>query len=185
MPRACWEDASARFIGDMTTTPQQVANYFLDRADKEDVPISQMKLLKLVYIAYGWYLALTDDRLFDEGVEAWEHGPVIPSLYHEFKHFGKHPITAKATQTDWFSEEVFEPRIPLDNSELHFVLSKVWAAYKIFDAWSLRNKTHEDGSPWKEVFDPNSRGVLLNDSSIKEHYKERIKKYIKAAQSAA
>lgn len=53
--------------------------------------MSLLKLIKLVYLAYGWSIAL-DYRLFDEPIVAWKHGPVIRSLYHEFKHFGAAPI---------------------------------------------------------------------------------------------
>src|SRR5277367_2017193 len=74
-----------------------VANYFLDRADQSGKKLDPMQLLKLVYFAHGWYLADSGAPLIDEMVEAWRYGPVIPSLYHEFKAFGKNPITRKAS----------------------------------------------------------------------------------------
>lgn len=45
-------------------TPQHVANFFLDRAEEEGFPLTQLKLMKLVYIAYGWHLAITGEALF-------------------------------------------------------------------------------------------------------------------------
>jgi len=44
-----------------------------------------MKLQKLVYYAHGWHLALNNEPLIDEQVECWQYGPVISSLFHEFK----------------------------------------------------------------------------------------------------
>lgn len=69
-----------------------VANYLLDLADASGDPVSPMKLQKLLYYAHGWHLAVTDRPLLNEFVEAWRWGPVIPSIYHEFKEFGDAPI---------------------------------------------------------------------------------------------
>ncbi|MEO0637649.1 MAG: type II toxin-antitoxin system antitoxin SocA domain-containing protein [Pseudomonadota bacterium] len=145
------------------------------------MPISQLKLMKLVYIAYGWHLALNEIRLYDEPIYAWEHGPVVRSIYDEFKNFGKRPITRRATEVDWDTFELMEPRVPEDDAETRWVLDRVWATYKDFRAWTLRNKTHEAGGPWDKVYDPKVRDVKLNDDDIREHYVQRISAYIDAA----
>ena len=69
-------------------TPSHIANYFLYVARKENIDMSPLKLMKLVYFAYAWYLYLTDQDLFSEEIQAWKHGPAIRSLYDEFKRFG-------------------------------------------------------------------------------------------------
>ncbi|OQY42717.1 MAG: hypothetical protein B6240_13665 [Desulfobacteraceae bacterium 4572_87] len=46
--------------------------------------ISNLKLQKLVYYAQGFYLALYDEPLFNEPIEAWTHGPVIRELYRSY-----------------------------------------------------------------------------------------------------
>lgn len=43
--------------------------------------ISAMKLQKLVYYAQAWHLAWEDAPLFEEKVEAWANGPVVPALF--------------------------------------------------------------------------------------------------------
>lgn len=70
-----------------------VAKYLLILVDREagDV-ITQLKLQKLMYIAQGIHLALYDAPLFKEEIEAWQHGPVVRELYHEFKVYGTDPI---------------------------------------------------------------------------------------------
>ena len=35
-----------------------VANFLLDLADERSVPLTQMSLLKILYFAHGWYLAI-------------------------------------------------------------------------------------------------------------------------------
>lgn len=159
-------------------SPQQVANFFLDKSDGEGLPMTQLKLMKLVYIAYGWVLALTDKRLFDEPIEAWQHGPVIESLYHEFKHFRKAPISGRSEDVDYDTWEVVEPRIPDDDTDTNKILNKVWAAYRHFRAWDLRNKTHENDGPWARVYVNGMQGIVLKDDDIREHYVDRISKYL-------
>jgi uncharacterized phage-associated protein len=160
---------------------QRVANFFLEKAYQESVPLTAMKLQKLVYIAYGWHLALTDEKLFSEGIEAWQHGPVIPSLYHEFKHFKGGPITSFATSFDYDSGQEIVPKVQDAQGSTTMVLSKVWNIYKRFGGWSLREKTHEEGGPWHRVFEENKMGIELKDEDIKDHYKKRIAAYLAAA----
>ena len=51
-----------------------------------------MKVLKLVYMAHGFNLAITDDPLINDRVEAWKFGPVIRPLYGKLKQFGSGAI---------------------------------------------------------------------------------------------
>ncbi len=40
-----------------------------------------MKLQKLVYYTQAWSLVWDDKTLFNDRIEAWANGPVVPSLY--------------------------------------------------------------------------------------------------------
>ncbi len=174
----------------MTYTPQHIANYFLDRAAEEGKRLSPLKLVKLVYIAYGWYLALKDQKLFNEPIEAWQHGPVIPSVYHEFKHYGSSPIVGNSVTVDYedlegkLNLEISTPRVPDTDAEANIVLDNVWKSYKDYTAWQLREMTHEDGTPWKRVYVDGVRGIKMQDDHIREHYVDRIGQYIEASSTS-
>ncbi len=163
---------------EMKTTPQKVANYFLDQAEREGIAITPMKLVKLVYIAYGWYIALTNERLFHEKIQAWEHGPVIPSIYHEFKKFGSNPINCRSYELNMSSLEIAVPRIDESKEDALLILSKVWASYRSFTGLNLSDKTHEAGSPWHKVYDPKQKHLTLEDDDIKTHYTMKIRTYL-------
>ena len=67
-----------------------VANYLIDLAKKENKNLTQLGLMKRVYIAHGFSLAINKESLLDnrfDKVEAWKYGPVIPSVYHSFKQY--------------------------------------------------------------------------------------------------
>src|SRR4051812_39910789 len=82
-----------------------IANEFLRLAKEDKAQISPLKLQKLVYFAHGWYLALAGKPLIEERVQAWQFGPVIPTLYREFKRYGNSPIASPAMREDWIDED--------------------------------------------------------------------------------
>ena len=162
-------------------TPQHVANFFLDQAEQEKHYITQLKLLKLVYMGYGWVAAVLEKKLFNEPIEAWQHGPVVASLYHEFKHFGNKPITNHHATTFDLEEgkKATTPRIDdiEELGELNFILKLVWDIYKRYSAWDLRNKTHEADTPWKSCYEKNQTKAI-EFSAIRDHFSERISRYL-------
>lgn len=166
----------------MTYTASHIANFMLDKADDEARPITNMKLQKLVYIAYGWALAVLDRKLFEEPIEAWDHGPVIPSLYHEFKQFRGHPINERSIIYDLDDNDVCEPYLDAGDEDLALVLGRVWDVYKGFSAWSLRNMAHQDGTPWKQVYNPNVQSKEIPDNLIKPHFEAKIRQYLDDAE---
>ena len=150
----------------MSYSAIQVANTFLDLAKSEKETLSVMKLLKLVYLAHGWNLAITDSPLINEPVEAWQYGPVVSSIYHEFKCYGNEPITDKAISWSSFNESV-----PKESFE-YSVVEKVWNVYKQFTGIQLSNKTHEPNTPWSETWSRETpRGTDISNDVIKRHFK--------------
>ena len=63
----------------MVHTPLAIANAFIERALREEYPITHMKVQKLVYIAHGWSLGIRGEDLINENIMAWKYGPVIAS----------------------------------------------------------------------------------------------------------
>jgi uncharacterized phage-associated protein len=118
-----------------------VANYILGISretpeDEEYDLISHMKLQKLVYFCQGFFLALYGRPLFSEPIEAWQHGPVCPTLYHLLKNYGALPITP-----------IIEPeKIQLEEQE-KYVINMVYDYYGQYSASYLRKMTHREG-PW-------------------------------------
>lgn len=154
-----------------------IANYFLAKAEKERIPMFPMKLQKLVYFAHGWHLGLYEKPLIDERIQAWEFGPVIRTLYDEFKEFGKEPIRRPAESLNYISErqfEVFTPEVPQEDTLTRALLDRVWDVYKTFSASQLSAMTHDTGSPWARTY-PNNAGVrnlTIEDGVITDAFKK-------------
>lgn len=160
-----------------------VANYFLDLADRDGVPVSPMKLQKLLYYAHGWHLAITDKPLLDEQVEAWQFGPVVASIYHEFKEFGPNPIKGTRYHSilpkgQGFGFKISTPKIDECEGDVAFVkdlIEKVWNVYKGYSAVQLSKMTHQPGSPWdlawKAMGPVKRKSKDIDDEDIKKHFK--------------
>jgi uncharacterized phage-associated protein len=107
--------------------------------DKGDI-ISNLKLQKMMYYLQGFNLAFFDEKLFEDDIEAWQYGPVVPSIYYNFKDFGKGAI--------FLSEEVEE--VQLGSSEQEDMFHQVMEEYGKFSAIRLMEMTHNE-IPWKST----------------------------------
>ena len=148
-----------------TIQPIDVANFFLSAMDDDagDL-ISNLKIQKLVYYAQGVHLAMFDTILFDEEILAWEHGPVVSSLYQEFKAFGKNAIEPNFTE---FDMNVF-------TEDQKNMLKDVYNTFGQFSAWVLRNMTHEE-SPWLETTQNGKViGGVISTELLKNYFKTQI-----------
>lgn len=118
--------------------------------------ISNLKLQKLLYYAQGAFLAVKGSPLFDDPIEAWTHGPVVPTVYHEFKHYGDAGIEVPTG---------FDPDIIADSdAEL---LLEVYEEFGQYSAWKLRNMTHEE-TPWKST----KLGQIIDTDLIRDYFTE-------------
>lgn len=137
------------------------ANYFLFLADSyDDDSISNLKLQKLVYYAQGFHLALHNTPLFGEEIIAWQHGPVVPELYRQYKIHGKNPIPR--------DENFSANGIPKYYRDL---MDEVYEVYGQYSAWKLRNMTHAE-PPWIDA-DCLVQGVVTH-VSMQEYFKTLI-----------
>jgi uncharacterized phage-associated protein len=136
------------------TTANRVAERLINLSHEKQAPITNLKLQKLLYYAQAWHLALYDgEPLFEDAIEAWVHGPVVPSIFRQYKEFRWNPIS-KAEGSP-LSERI----------ERH--LESVWTVYGRFDATTLERRTHSE-RPWLETrdglpLDVSSKNVITHD----------------------
>lgn len=110
-----------------------VAQYILQRLG----PMTTMKLQKLVYYAQAWSLAWDQQPLFDQPIEAWDYGPVVPALWTE--HRGQRTI-ARLSQGN-------PERL---NDAQRDTIDAVLARYGALSAEVLSELTHVE-APWRQA----------------------------------
>jgi len=162
----------------MSYTALQIANAFLERAERDGKKLSNMKLQKLLYFAEGHSHAMRNKRLISDDAQAWDYGPVYPSVYREFSRFGAGSITALAEdETDpanWFNDDpdyVPSPVPTPDNADVNRFLDAVWNAYKDKSAIALSEMSHVAGGPWAKARARSPRNSVINDGEVAEYFK--------------
>ena len=113
----------------------EIADWFLCQIDREaGDSLTHLKLQKLIYYAQAWALTLLGYELFEEEIEAWAHGPVVPSVYHRFKGSG------------WEALEIPEECPSIEEGPLE-LLQEIYKVYGDRSAKHLERLTHEE-TPW-------------------------------------
>jgi uncharacterized phage-associated protein len=128
-----------------------VANYFIDRADRTELPLTIMTLLKVLYFAHGWHLAQFSKPLIAQPFEAWKHGPVSRVVYDQYKESGKKTIKKRAVSFDPNSMEFIETPYSFEKGTQK-LLDDIFDYYAKFHPFTLSDLTHEKGGPWDEIW---------------------------------
>ncbi|MDR0845064.1 MAG: DUF4065 domain-containing protein [Tannerella sp.] len=121
--------------------------------------ISNMKLQKLLYYQQGFHLAYFETPLFDEELEAWMYGPVVPSVYNQFK--------IEKNNALYYNGDV----ISLTRKE-ESLFDEVMNVYGEFSAVGLMNMTHQE-APWKET--QIGVGNIIERSKLQSFFKTKLK----------
>ena len=161
-----------------TYDPQSIANFFIDCGAREGRFLRAPQLMALVYIAHGWYLGLTSKPLINKAPQAWEIGPVIPTLYEALKIYGYEPIRDKISKASASQATESMPTrevyaLPNDPKIVEF-LHGVWKAYGSFSDSELLTLTKKEGTPWQVTWTAEgakySKGVDIPEQLIQTHY---------------
>ena len=147
--------------------PITIANYFIVRSFEQADDLTPMKLLKLVYIAHGWYLGAIEKPFISEEVEAWKYGPVIVSLYRSTKKYEGEQVT------DLIGIDNIDPLLDTNKDEYEIkFLDEIWKYYRGYDGLELLNLTCLDDSPWHQTV---IRGkTIISDDLIISHYRDKL-----------
>lgn len=148
---------------------ETIEEFFLSKA-----PMSPKKLQKLLYYAYAWTLALLNDdlenirfKLFNDPIQAWVHGPVIPSVYFKYCDHGWDDIPM-VTNVD----------LHKIGSDILDILNQVWDVYGKYTGNQLEAISHRE-DPWKLARGSCSASEactnVISDEQIFIYYNNRAK----------
>lgn len=143
----------------MRATASVLSNNILYRAKKEDIKVTPMKLQKLLYYVCVLYVKKTGRLPIAEHFEVWKYGPVVASVYAEFKPFGSFPITSFALNAKKEAMMVDEDY----NPNLRDCLNYAWNNLKHLSGIQLSQRTHQKGSGWYAAFQKNEDVISMED----------------------
>lgn len=132
-----------------------VAKHIIRRCDKLGRTISNLKLQKILYFVQAEFLVNAHKPCFNEAIEAWSFGPVVPEVYHAYKVYGSANIPVRAADGIELISKADQNRINLMVDEC----SK-------YSASQLVEITHHQ-DPWLQAYEQG-----FNREITKEHMKQ-------------
>lgn len=127
-----------------------VAFYVINYCNRQDEMISNLRLQKLLYFAQAYFVIQdgVDSQCFEERIEAWDFGPVVPDVYRYFSVFG--------------SGHIFKIRSFDENTILLIhkkMIEKVIDSFCDYSDADLLKLTHAQ-EPWKNAFEQSKQNEI-------------------------
>lgn len=118
-----------------------IARYFIIRAyeDGREAEMTNMKVQKLLYYAQSLHLALYDEPLFGDEMQAWRYGPVCPPAYRYYSEFEASQLPVPG-----------RPELAVISEAEQQLAEEVWDYFGIHHAYILSSMTHLE-FPWRKA----------------------------------
>ncbi|HGC7974266.1 TPA: Panacea domain-containing protein, partial [Streptococcus pyogenes] len=148
----------------------------IEYSNKKGYKINNLKLQKLLYFVNVRNILENGAPLFEESMEKWKYGPVVPDVYHEYKRFGAFSISTDEMIMEYveFSVSPFGELSDLEITEYDSqkventqLIENTVDALHGFGPFELVDITH-DHTPWKKYEDRIMDGVQGIKYTIEE-----------------
>ncbi|HEL1045565.1 TPA: DUF4065 domain-containing protein, partial [Streptococcus equi subsp. zooepidemicus] len=166
-----------------------VANYIIEYCNDHNLEINNLRIQKLLYFINARNLVENGSPLFQDKIEKWKFGPVVPKVYHEYKRFGASTITKDdiSAQIWKFNFEVspFGEESPIEvltynkeefsDSQIQLIESTILALKK-YSTFKLVDLTHEDDM-WKsdnQLIMSGEKGLTYDNNEIRDFFMSHI-----------
>jgi uncharacterized phage-associated protein len=151
-----------------TIDSKLLAKYVIDKIGN----MPHLKLQKLLYYIDAWHIAVLDRPIIEEKFEAWMHGPVLRTIWNDYKDYGvmtlNNLVSIKDNEKD-IIEKSIEQSLTKDQIEL---MNDVLNEYGDKSAYHLECLTHE-ATPWLEA----RKGIEPAEQCSNKISKETTKDY--------
>lgn len=137
------------------------ARYLIQRNLDAGVPITNLKLQKILYYVQGYSFRQLNSEAFSDPVYRWPYGPVVPSVYFAYNINRANEIC----ELDDLSIDSLKTLRAYDG--IKNLVDAIDDACKGKSAAELVNMTHHE-SPWMEAADSKE----ISKSSIRAFFKK-------------
>lgn len=158
----------------MAYDPRTIANLILKYANNIGAKVTNLSINKIVYFLHGHYLAKTGRPLIEENFEAWQHGPVLYTLFNSFKRYDDQPIKSLAKRMDFHSGELVEVDEIMDEGDLKIICQYI-NIYTRASVSQLYEWSHVKDGPWFNTWNyqtPSNPGMIISNQEIANHFRK-------------
>lgn len=118
-----------------------IAKYVVCKCDNDGVPITNLQLQKILYFIQKEFLITEGHPAFYDLIEAWQFGPVVPSVYYFFCGFGAMPIFSFAATGGKSISDHYRA-----------IIDSIVNDKRKMNPWELVNSTHVSGGAWSQIY---------------------------------
>lgn len=116
-----------------------LARYIVTKCTKENAPISNLQLQKILYYIQKAFLKQHMVAFFDD-IEAWQFGPVVPTVYYLYCGFGASPI--RMIYADINSPELSDRQ----------TVDTIVEEKRELSPWDMVEDTHKQNGAWDQIY---------------------------------
>lgn len=114
----------------------EIAYYLIALAGEKGFSMTNLKLQKMLYFIQRE--EIKNGRVaFEDRIEAWQYGPVIPKVYYRFAGYGPVSIILDINSRD----------IKIQN-DTKISVDKIFDEYIEQNVWNMVDETHTPGNAW-------------------------------------
>lgn len=117
-----------------------IAKYIISKCTRDDKPISNLQLQKILYFIQRDYLKNNKYPLFEDDIEAWQFGPVVPEVYYAFCGMGSMKIIGEYITSQ-----------SIDDKDKVFI-DAIVETKRVKTPWALVEESHTPGGAWDAVY---------------------------------
>ncbi|PJN91000.1 Panacea domain-containing protein [Bacillus sp. mrc49] len=162
---------------DLISKDQKLRAYDVAKFILSALPMSHLKLQKLLYYSYSRFLLRTGEKLFTDPIVAYKYGPVVETVFHKFKVHGSGVIDYKEDEIIRISADIkaVTPIFMKIASSEHGLVAldcivNVIEDFQEESATELVERTHLEGGPWDRVYKPGKNSHITDEFITQYHY---------------
>lgn len=136
----------------------EIAKHIISKCFKEGVPVTNLRLQKLLYFIQLESYKVYGKQLFNNDIAAWQFGPVVPDVYYKYSVYAGMPILLQYDNLN------------LCNKVTNIV-DDVIEKNKNIPIWKLVEITHKPNGPWDITINKFGLRSIINSDLIAEEAK--------------
>lgn len=134
---------------------EYIVSYFSNIATNPiEGDLTNLKLQKLLFYTQVFAIKRTGNVLFDDAIEAWDYGPVVPDVYREYKSYGRNVL------------DILNPNLLFEPADKKIIIDEVIKDKGRFTGITLMEMTHQLDS-WKLAKNSEDK-IITKDLILKD-----------------
>jgi uncharacterized phage-associated protein len=114
-----------------------IAKYIINKCTTDHHPVSNLQLQKILYYIQKTFL-VNGKVAFEDEIEAWQFGPVVPAVYYRYCGFGAMTISMRYDVT-------------LNSSDT-LTIDPIIEQKRVLNPWDMVEDTHMEGKAWADIY---------------------------------